>query len=43
MKFAANIEYGNDTERVKQLHPDHREYLRQLLESGQVRGRGLCR
>lgn len=37
--FVAIIEYG-DTEKVKALHPVHREYLRQFLENGQLRAAG---
>lgn len=31
LKFAAIIEYGQDKEKVKALHPAHREYLRRFL------------
>jgi uncharacterized protein YciI len=40
MKFAAIIEYGHDQEKVKALHPAHREYLRTFLENGQLRAAG---
>ena len=40
MKFAAIIEYGQDKEQVKALHPAHREYLRRFLENGQLRAAG---
>jgi uncharacterized protein len=40
MKFAAIIEYGPDPDRVKCLHPAHRQYLRTFLESGQLRAAG---
>ena len=35
MKFVAMIEYG-DKEKVKALHPVHREYLRRFLENQQL-------
>ena len=40
MKFAAIIEYGHDKEKVKALHPAHREYLRQFLENNQLSAAG---
>lgn len=36
MKFVAIIEYGTDKEKVKLLHPAHREYLRTFLANGQL-------
>ncbi|WP_263384841.1 YciI family protein [Granulicella arctica] len=39
MKFVAIIEYG-DTEKVRELHPVHREYLRRFLENEQLRAAG---
>ena len=40
MKFVVNIEYGPDKEKLKALHPAHREYLRRFLENGQLRAAG---
>lgn len=40
MKFAAIIEYSRDTEKVKALHPAHREYLRRFLDNEQLRAAG---
>ena len=40
MKFVALIQYGSDKEKVKSIHPDHRTYLRQFLENGQLRAAG---
>ena len=39
MKFAAIIEYG-DTDKVRELHSVHREYLRRFLENEQLRAAG---
>jgi uncharacterized protein YciI len=36
MKFAAIIEYSQDQEKVQALRPVHRQYLKQLLEKGQL-------
>lgn len=36
MKFVAIIEYGLDKEKVKAVHPSHRQYLRQFLANGQL-------
>jgi uncharacterized protein YciI len=36
MKFAAIIEYSQDHEKVQALRPVHRQYLKQLLEKGQL-------
>ena len=40
MIFAATIEYSQDKEKVKALHPAHRAYLRTFLENGQLRAAG---
>ncbi len=40
MKFAAIIEYSQDKEKVKALHPAHREYLRRFLDNEQLRAAG---
>ena len=40
MKFAAIIEYGDDTEGLKASHAAHRTYLRTFLENGQLRAAG---
>ncbi len=40
MKFATIIDYGSDKDKVKALHPAHREYLRRFLENGQLRAAG---
>ena len=40
MIFAATIEYSQDKEKVKALHPAHRDYLRIFLENGQLRAAG---
>ena len=40
MKFMALIEYGPDREKLKAIHPAHRQYLRQFLENGQLRAAG---
>ena len=36
MKFAAVIEYGQDRDRVEAVRPVHREYLKGLLQRGQL-------
>ncbi len=36
MKFAAIIEYVQDKDKSKAIHPAHREYLRSFLENGQL-------
>lgn len=40
MKFAAIIEYSLDKKAVKDVFPEHRKYLRSLLEGGQLFGAG---
>ena len=35
-KFAAVLEYTSDTARVTEVRPQHREYLRGLLDSGKL-------
>ncbi len=40
MKFAAIIEYGDDTDGLRANHPVHRTYLRTFLENGQLRAAG---
>ncbi len=35
-KFAAILEYTSDTERLQEVRPTHREYLRDLLDSGKL-------
>ena len=41
MKFVAVIEYGSDREAKKAHFPEHRLYLRGMLESGQLWAAGL--
>ncbi len=36
MKFAAVIEYIQDKDKIAQIRPVHREYLKSLLEKGQL-------
>ena len=36
MKFAAIIEYVQDREKIQQIRPTHREYLRSLLAEGKL-------
>ena len=36
MKFAAIIEYLQDREKVQQIRPAHREYLKSLLSQGKL-------
>ncbi len=36
MKFAAVIEYVKDVAKVQQVRPVHRQYLKSLLERGQL-------
>jgi len=36
MKFAAIIEYLQDREKVQQIRPAHREYLKSLLAQGKL-------
>jgi uncharacterized protein YciI len=40
MKFPALIEYITDTERIEAVRPAHRQYLRSLLEKGQLAATG---
>ncbi|KAK0861111.1 hypothetical protein LTR87_017071 [Friedmanniomyces endolithicus] len=40
MKVAAIIDYSPDREKVKEIFPAHRVYLRQYLENGQLRAAG---
>ena len=40
MYFAATIDYSPDREKIKALHPAHREYLRRFLENEQLRAAG---
>ncbi len=40
MKFAAIIEYAQNTDEAKAIHPAHREYLRSFLDNGQLRAAG---
>jgi uncharacterized protein YciI len=34
--FAAILKYTDDTDRLQQVRPSHREYLRGLLEQGKI-------
>lgn len=36
MKFAAIIEYTTDAEKIEQIRPQHRAYLRELLDAGKL-------
>jgi uncharacterized protein YciI len=36
MTFAAIIEYSNDTSKIAEIRPQHRAYLKQLLDAGQL-------
>jgi uncharacterized protein YciI len=36
MKFAAVIEYTQDKEKIERIRPLHRQYLRGLLEAGNM-------
>ncbi len=36
MKFAAVIEYIQDKEKIERIRPQHRQYLRSLLEAGNI-------
>ena len=40
MKFAAVIEYLTDKDKVESIRPAHRQYLRGLLEKGQIAATG---
>jgi uncharacterized protein len=40
MKFAAIIEYLQDADKVEAIRPAHRQYLRSLLERGQIAATG---
>lgn len=40
MKYAAIIEYIDDEQKVQSIRPTHREYLRSLLEKGQLAASG---
>jgi uncharacterized protein YciI len=40
MKYAAIIEYLQDREQVEAVRPAHRQYLRQLRESGRLAATG---
>jgi uncharacterized protein YciI len=39
-KFAAFIEYPNDPETIARVRPEHRVYLKDLLDSGKLAGSG---
>jgi uncharacterized protein YciI len=36
MKFAADIVYAKDPAKIAEVRPAHREYLKQLLDSGHL-------
>jgi len=40
MKFAAIIEYVQDRDKIQQVRPAHREYLRSLLAQGKLAASG---
>lgn len=40
MKFAAVIEYIQDKNKIAEIRPVHREYLRSLLEAGRLAAAG---
>jgi uncharacterized protein YciI len=40
MKFAAIIEYLQDKAKVDEIRPTHRQYLRTLIEKGQLAATG---
>ena len=40
MKFAAVIEYAQDRDKIQQLRPVHREYLKSLLTQGKLAASG---
>lgn len=40
MKFAAVIEYTQDKDKIQEIRPVHREYLKQLRENNQLAASG---
>lgn len=40
MIFAAIIEYKQDKDKIAEIRPSHRQYLRTLLDNGQLAGSG---
>jgi uncharacterized protein YciI len=36
MKFAADIQYSRDASKIAEIRPAHREYLKKLLDSGNL-------